>query len=175
VPVVVKKDLKNLKQLIPKIRKTYVRKVRSGIGNQIIKKNISKGLSPVKGKGRFQKYSDSYKETIKGNVSFRKIKGKVVPLPFPDASVFGLKKLTPVNLKLSGQMLSTFFTKVIKDSLLIGFRDPLSEIHDQKGAGASQVKRRMLPTEPGEEFKPSISRWIRNQLEKAVREVLART
>ena len=159
MPVVVKKDLKNLKQLIPNIRKTYVRKVRSGIGNQIIKKNISKGLSPVKGKGRFQKYSDSYKDKIKFD---------------PVLKAVG-KKVSPVNLRVSGQMLSTFFTKVIKDSLLIGFTDPLSEIHDQKGAGASQVKRRMLPTEPGEEFKPSISRWIRNQLEKAVREVLART
>ena len=59
----------------------------------IIDDHILKGKSPIQGQGKFKKYSDSYKRDIR-----RRLKA------------FG-KRVRPVNLKLSGQMLSTFFVK----------------------------------------------------------------
>ena len=122
---------------------------------EIIKNNILKGVSPVDGKGDFPDYSESYKKQIKRSLG-----------------AFG-KKVKPVNLKLSGQMLSTFFVNVAivanKISAEIGFTDELFEIHNNKGAGKSKVKRRMLPTGTNERFNNNIRKSIERFLDRIFR------
>lgn len=46
----------------------------------VIQDTIIKGISPVQGVNRFQKYSQSYIDQIEGRVTFRMIKGKAVPV-----------------------------------------------------------------------------------------------
>lgn len=45
---------------------------------QAVVQDITKGISPVQGGGKFQKYSDSYKEVIRDKAAYRTINGKVV-------------------------------------------------------------------------------------------------
>lgn len=109
----------------------------------IVDESILKGQSPVEGEGRFESYSDSYKDAID--------QGRY--------SEFSKKKI-PVNLKLSGSLLDSFFVKKIKSGIQIGFRHFLAEIHTVKGSGKSKVKRKMLPVEKNEDFKGTIRRQI---------------
>lgn len=124
----------------------------------IVDQSILKGISPVEGEGRFESYSDSYKDAID--------QGRY--------SKYSKKKL-PVNLKLSGKMLDSFFvdTKEIKNKIVIGFEHYLAEIHSKLGAGKSKVIRKMLPLKKGEEFKTSIRngiiKLVKNELSKILR------
>lgn len=109
--------------------------------------SIAKGISPVIRQGRFKAYSTSYRNAIKAG-RFRE---------------FG-KKIRPVNLKLSGEMLKSIFTEVTARGVSIGFDNELAEIHNNKGAGKKKVIRRMLPTEPGETFNRNITLRFREVL-----------
>lgn len=114
-----------------------------------ILKEIKGGRSPVKGKGRFVKYSDDYLRAIR--------KGT---LPFP-------KRKRPVNMTLSGVMLENLFSEITAKGLKIGIRSELADIHNRQGAGKSKVVRRLLPTNRGEEFNKSIQLDLREALVKA--------
>ena len=142
------------KKLTAQMRKALTRELKRDmprvLEKAIVEDNILKGKSPVKGKGRYKKYSDGYKKFIKQ---------------------FG-KRARPVNLKLSGQMLSTFFVKVTRRGIDVGFKDKLADIHNRQGAGKSKVIRRMLPTRSGEVFNRSISDSIRKALEKALKRIV---
>ena len=122
----------------------------------IVDQSILKGISPVEGEGRFESYSDSYKDAID--------QGRY--------SEFSKKKL-PVNLKLSGKMLDSFFVNKIKAGIQIGFKHFLADIHTTQGAGKSKVIRKMLPLKKGEEFKTSIRngiiKLVKNELSKILR------
>ena len=117
-------------------------------------KEILKGISPVRGQGKYRKYSRSYRDQI--------LKNK---LPFP-------KKRSPVNLRLSGQMLKSIFTKFNKAGFIIGFKSSLADIHNRQGAGKSRIIRRILPNKSGEEFNKSIQVDIQKFLEKSRRQLL---
>jgi len=108
---------------------------------------IEGGRSPVKRKGRFQKYSDSYLKAI-------------------ESGRFENKRKRPVNLKLSGDLLKSLQTFVRNKILIIRFDNSLADIHNRRGAGKSKVVRRMLPTESGETFNESIQRDVREVLKR---------
>jgi len=138
VAVKVTKDYSGLKDLVDEVRRSFLKTSQEDIRQIIVEENIKVGLSPVNGEGKFQKYSDSYKKAIKAG-RYRKFQ----------------KNIIPVSLKLSGDMLDSFFVKKSGNGLLIGFKDKLSDIHTNQGAGKSKVIRKMLPGS-GEVFKPSV-------------------
>ena len=114
-----------------------------------VRKLILSGKSPVAGKGRFKKYSDSYKQSMgkkKPHTTFRTIGGKVVPLKGADPEItkYG-KQARPVNLKLSGKMLRSIKGRETRNGLVVWFASKIAKYHDKLGAGKSKVIRRMLP------------------------------
>lgn len=115
--------------------------------------SIRRGVSPVKGFGRFQQYSESYKTAIKKK-------------RYPTK-----RRIRPVNLTLTGKMLKSFFIKVKRNSVLIGFDNKLADIHNKEGAGKSKVVRRLLPTNEGEKFSRKILTELKITLNKVAREI----
>ena len=115
-----------------------------------VRDSIKRGVSPVKGFGRFQQYSESYKAHIKK----KKPNGK---------------RIRPINLTLTGALMRSLFVKVLKNSVVIGFDNKLANIHNKEGAGKSKVIRRMLPTNKGEKFSRSITIRLSEALTKVAR------
>lgn len=150
-----KNDTTKLLGLVNKVKKQFISDASKELKEIIIDENILKGNSPVKGEGRYQKYSKSYETAIRA--------GRY--------SEYG-KKTRPVNLKLSGEMLDSFFIKPIPDGIRIGFSDKKAVYHNIQGAGKSKTKRQLLPNDE-QEFKPSIIKRIREILLEAVNKVLA--
>lgn len=108
----------------------------------IIVETIQRGQSPVKGgvgqtggKSRFYDYSRSYKSAIKN--------GRY--------STLG-KKLRPVNLTLTGTMLRSIKVRLIDGGFAVWFSSGIAKYHTLLGAGKSQIKRKMLPVDQGDEF-----------------------
>lgn len=160
----VKVDFSQAFSQIDKFAQFGVKQAAIELEKQVIRE-ISEGRSPVKrAGGRFKKYSDSYKQQIKGEVTFRKINGRIVPIRPKkgsrlDNEITKLKngKVSPVNLKLSGDLLrSVFSTPITRNKIRFGFDNFLADIHNRQGAGKSKVVRRMLPTKPGETFTDNI-------------------
>lgn len=121
-----------------------------------ILKDIGGGRSPVKGKKKFVKYSDGYLKQIK--------KGK---------GVFGVKSKRPVNMTLTGEMISSFFVKLKTKSFFIGFDDPKADYHNRLGVGTgkSKVIRRLLPTIRGEKFNRSITLDMKEYLRRVAKKI----
>ena len=142
------KDAKNdLKRFKLKSRGRSVRVLEKEIAGSILR-----GVSPVKGFGRFPKYSDSYRKQI---IKDRELR----------------KRPSPVNLKLTGELLKSLFVKVTPKGLLIGFDNFLADIHNREGAGKKKVVRRMLPTKQGEQFNKVITTRLKQVLDKVAREI----
>ena len=150
----VKVDFSGIKKDLQKIKNQARIEVAAELEGQI-RESIAKGLSPVKGQGRFEKYSQSYIKQIKAG-RFNKES----------------KKTRPVNLTLSGSLMKSLFTKPIRNGLLIGFDNKLAEIHNKLGAGKSKTIRRMLPTNQGEEFTRSITLRMREVVRKVVNRII---
>jgi len=110
--------------------------------NKVVE-NIQGGISPVEGAGRFVNYSDSYRNAISKN----------------RYSKFN-KKLRPVNLTLSGDMLKSIYTQKTSEGFLIGFKDELAHIHTVEGAGKSKTIRKLLP-QGSEYFSNAITSFLR--------------
>ena len=135
---------------ITKISKTALKKV-------IVTDSIALGISPVKGEGKYQQYSASYKGAIKGK----------------KFSTYG-KSISPVNLKLSGKLHDSFYVEPTKTGLTIGFNDKLADIHTVQGASKKKVIRKMLPVKPGEDFKPAIKKEIITLLKAELDNILGK-
>lgn len=203
VRIKITQDLKDLKKLVPEVRKEFAVIAPPKLRQTIIDDTVS-GVSPVDGKGRFVKYSKSYKDQIRGLVAFRKtksgrtfaidrrgIKGKGAKKKRGDLSdkisdlneVFtkNRKSISPVNMRLEGNMFRSFIVKVKTLStsvvvngltLLIGYEDPKAEYHNE---GAGQLpERRLLPNKAGEKFNRRINTKVRELLTKSVRAVVKR-
>lgn len=143
------------KGLVKATRKEFAKKGPTKI-KQAIVQDMIKGISPVKGGGKWKKYSDGYKKEIRKNKSRRM------------RSASPTKAVTPINLRLTGQLhrsLKSFFKS---KALVIQFKHFLADIHNRRGAGKSKVVRRMLPTKSGEQFNRRINTVIFDQLKKAV-------
>lgn len=116
-------------------------------------KSIRRGVSPVRGFGRFEPYSETYKTAIKKK-------------RYP-----GKRRIRPINLTLTGEMLKSIFSKVKKNSVIIGFDNKLADIHNRLGAGKSKVVRRLLPTNEGEKFTRKITSELSKRLTKIAKSI----
>jgi phage gpG-like protein len=177
----VKFNSRRLKKRLEKAQRKALKDVLKVLDREI-PSTILSGKSPVEGEGRFEKYSLSYRQQIKGEAYldpdsgeyfiFRKINGRTVPIEVENKKIdqpkeFRDKKVSPVNLKLTGKLLSSFFTKLKNaTTLVIGFDNELADIHNRQGAGKSKVVRRMLPFK-GERFNANIRRKVRDAAKKA--------
>jgi hypothetical protein len=174
--------------------KKYVRqslKSMATVVKEQILIEIRGGRSPVKGFGRFPRYSDSYRAAIKMKAAFRTLKnGKIIAwnkLSNKDLRQFRAskqarkenkgvgdkiydlnsklreknKKVSPVNLTLTGDLLNSLKVKVKKNELDISFDNKLFKIHNNEGAGKSKTKRRLLPDGRNETFNRSIVLRVR--------------
>jgi hypothetical protein len=112
--------------------------------NEIVNESILKGKSPVKPGRRYQTYSDSYKRQIKTRFTF--------------------KRISPVNLKLTGKLLDSFTTSTRGNKLRISFTDKKAVYHDE---GTNKIpQRKMLPSRRGERFARLIERNVQRLAEK---------
>jgi hypothetical protein len=123
---------------------------------QAIRLEISQGRSPVDGQGRFDGYSESYRQAIETGRYAREG-----------------KRIRPVNLYLSGEMMRSLKSTVFRNKIWIRFDNYLADIHNRKGAGKSRTKRRLLPTRNGESFNQSIQADIRKVLRNIVKQIMS--
>jgi len=129
--------------------RTIANKVIAGI-----KDSVSKGLSPVKGRGRFEGYA--IQRNGKGYPETADIKSE-----YPD------KKTRPVNLNLSGEMLRALKKGDTKEAgVLVGIYgsdkiNMIADVHNE-GRRKDMPQRKFLPTSPGEEFILSLTRLIKD-------------
>lgn len=184
VTINITQDLSNIKNLTDRVRQDYADRLLVPLKLAILK-DILRGVSPVAGE-RFPKYSKSYKDSIRGKVQFFTVSNggakKVIAIKagrgekFPTLPFVLGKRLSPVNLKLSGQMLSSLIVRKIGGGMTkrieILFDDEVATYHNKLGAGKSKVKRRLLPTESGEKFNRRITRLNITLLEKSVSTIL---
>lgn len=164
MPVYIKKSTSLSKLLagtpiISDIRKEFERKGPDTFRKAMLA-DMNKSISPVKGAGKWVKYSDSYITAVKGFLG----------------QAWG-KDISPVNLKLSGELHNSL--KVYGIGLLsktyvlrISFNDFLADIHNRRGASKKKVIRRLLPTNNGEEFNYGLTRILLNSLKDAVARVV---
>lgn len=109
---------------------------------QEMKALISKGISPIKGIGRFPAYKnprEGYPASIKKQ--------------YPN------KRTTPVNLKLTGRQLADLGYSVTKNGIEIGYssRDAIEKERGHREGVNGQPKRPTIPlTKLGEEFAQKI-------------------
>jgi hypothetical protein len=120
----------NLKKNMQQAKDAFFSDVLKIIVSEI-KSFIAKGISPVSGKTRYDRYSDSYREGIKG----RKIEGKT--------------KVSPVNLKQTGKMLESLRAEKVTRGVKVSFSDEKAKYHDIDGAGKAKTIRRLLPNTGG--------------------------
>ena len=162
--------------LVPEVRKQFSEKGTKEVRKALLR-DVSKGISPVAGKGKFQKYSKSYKKVIGGKGMFRTIGGKVVFFEgVRDEALLSAasptKRASPVTMRLTGQLYNALKLSTIGGfgatfRLLFHWGDFLADIHNRRGAGKSKVVRRLLPTENNEKFNREINSEILEQLKKA--------
>lgn len=161
---------------IAEVRKEFSKKGPIKVKQAIIK-DVIKGISPVKGGGKFKKYSKSYKEVIAGKAMYRTWGGKVIRMPIKDVDFHSksspTKQKSPVNLRHTGEFhraLKAFtkggFFKTFK--LHIAWEHFLADIHNRRGASKSKVVRRLLPTNQNEKFNRKIMTILVDELKKSV-------
>lgn len=134
---------KVFKKIEKDIKKSFLKDIKS-----MFVSFIKKGISPVSGRGRFQDYSQSYKEQIRNN-RYRS---------------FG-KRLRPINLTLSGKMLRSLKVRPTSKGITLFFSDKKADYHN-KGMG-NLPRRALMP------FKnEKLSRVILSKIEKDVAKVV---
>lgn len=153
----VKVNFNDLKQKVKEFQRAVTDISKETLKVAIIDNSILLGISPVEGQGKFAKYSEMYKGQIRKGV-YKK-----------DG-----KNISPVNLKLSGQMLDSFFVKKSEKGLKVGFSDEKAYEHTVRGVGFNKTKRKMLPVGPGEDFKRTIKKEIVDVVRKAVDRILGK-
>jgi len=166
----------DLKKAITELRSALKKELTTDyFFDLIVKKRMAKGISPVKNQ-KWVKYSKSYVAQINGKVSFftSKTTGMVHPMPGVANPIFGAfgKKVRPVNLKLSGVLWESFYTKQNSRGIVIGFSDPVAKYHNDEGAGKSKTVRPMLPTHSGDEWNSGITAEFRTFVNEIAIKVL---
>ena len=151
----VRVDLSDAIKQLNQFNDAGIKQAAVELEKQVIKE-ITQGRSPVKqSKRRFQRYSDSYRERI------RKKKGD-----------FARKRVSPVNLKLTGTLLGSIFSRPKgSNKIVIGFDNFLADIHNRLGAGKAKVVRRMLPTNEGETFSDNVFKGVLAGLNRVAKRV----
>ena len=138
-------DFRKLFKKFKEFERETVTALQGPLKREIVKE-ISQGRSPVKGKSRYKKYSESYRKAIKAG---RYSKWS--------------KRVTPVNLRLSGDLMSSIVSSVSRRILRISFTDDKALLH-QEGKGNLPV-RKLLPG-PGEKFTKTIQLMMREFVAK---------
>ena len=140
------KTYKEFEQFAKTVRRVASREVAKDLPDEILQL-LEDGISPTK-RGEFKKtYSQRYiRAIINGNFG-------------------GGKTISPVNLKLSGQMYRSLKTKVspMIGRVTLNFIDAIAKKHDQ-GLDGKPV-RRLLPN-TGEFFHINIQRYIVQRVRK---------
>lgn len=174
------KIVRDTSVLIQEIRKDFSIKGPNEVKKAILR-DITKGISPVEGFGKFKKYSDSYKDVILGKGMFRKVGGRTVFFEgVRDEQLLSAsspkKKRSPVTLRVTGQLHNALKVFTIRNfsKLVFDWRDFLADIHNRRGAGKKKVVRRMLPTERGESFNKEILGTIISKLEQSAKRIVKR-
>jgi hypothetical protein len=184
--------------LIPKVRKEFAQTYNLSRIKRTILQDMIKGVSPVQGQGKWSKYSKSYKEVIRNKAAYRRLKnGRVIRISSDSVerrfkkgkqnlvndlnedfrrTMRPTKRISPVNLRLSGGLHKSMFVKTVGGflrtfRLRIGFKNKLADIHNRQGAGKSKVTRRLLPTKFGERFNRRITSFIFDSLKNATEKV----
>lgn len=157
--------VKDESKLIQEVKKDFKEKAPPKIRETVLS-DIRKGISPVKGLGKYLKYSDSYKIKIRNS---KKFKSEANPT----------KNRSPVNLRHTGKLhqhFQVYPTGSTRGSFRLAFDWPhrLADIHNNQGASKKKVVRRLLPTKQGEEFNVKIERKIFNELKESVKYVAKR-
>lgn len=155
-PMLEKMTLGKYYQACDKARAEWVKVISPYLETEIVA-TILRGQSPIAGEGRFVGYSPSYLTKIKFANS-RKMSSDITILRMR----MNGKKQRPINLKLTGDMLGSIYTRTVANGLEVGFKSKIAEYHNDLGAGRSKVIRRMLPNKPGEEFSKVIMKNIRD-------------
>lgn len=179
------------KDVFKQVRKEFTKANSSKAIKKAILDDMSKGVSPVRGE-RWKKYSDSYKSVIRGQARFRSYKdsdtGKQVVKAsrqrdtnfFLLAALGGGKSLSPVNLKLTGELYKSLSVKTTGRLIEVAFKDFIALVHNKlgvrtgKGFTGPKILRRLLPTEGGERFNEGITQVVENLVKKAVDTVVKR-
>ena len=143
----------NLNKNFRKVKKEWVKESKDILKGEIIKA-MSTGRSPVKGEGRYDKYSPSYLKRIKE----KKIPGK---------------KARPVNLKVTGKLHRSIRVRETLRGMTVFFTSRLAKIHSELGAGKSKVIRKIFPKKgTAEEFSRVITRKLRKILRDKSKKLL---
>jgi hypothetical protein len=155
MPIKIKTDLKTLKKLTDDVRKKFTQELETGeVGKELITAIldlINKGISPVDGAKRFQRYSKSYRDAIKKKY----IKEK--------------EKVSPVTMKKTGEMQESLKFVIKRGSTLLQFDDKKAAYHNDGSKKTNLPMRKLLPNKKGEKFTPRILGKIVKALKKATR------
>lgn len=166
MPVFIKKskkldDILKGTPVISEIRKDFDRRGPDTFRKALLA-DMNKSISPVKGQGKWIKYSDSYITAIRGELG-----------------ATWDKQISPVNLKLSGTLhnsLKVFGVGLLSKTyvLRVQFNDFLADIHNRRGASKKKVIRRLLPTNSNEEFNYGLTQVLLRSLRESVARVLTK-
>lgn len=157
MPVKIQKRLKALAALQSgEVREEFKKNIDKDFGKALLDL-IIKGVNPVKLTGnKYQQYSESYKEAIKA--------GKVP----------GKNRISPVTLKASGKLHDSLTIDISGENPRVTFTDEKAIYHDgQDGLRSKNVpRRRLLPTDQGEEFTLRLFQKIVQALQDAIKKKL---
>ena len=177
---------KNAQELIDNLPKSAKQEIGDVIVDEM-KDLISKGISPIEGKGRFPayKWAAARKDVVDTVNRFTKgQKGKDVralkseakraysnKYPFSVQNEFPDKRPRPVNLFLSGEFMESLKSKVRNGQLFVGFFEKRSTQFEQghREGVNGQPKRPIIPIDD-ERFSTTIVRKV----ELKVREIFRR-
>jgi hypothetical protein len=136
---------------------------------------IAKGISPVKGFGRFPAYA-------------RQRKSDPSKYPAPVLGRFPGKKDRPVNLRLDGSFMKHFTWWLDKKKINVGmsgskgrFNDPpthiidMFETHNDGTQAPTVPQRKFLPNKDGEDYKPKITVAIRDEFDKKIKQIIEKS
>lgn len=161
----IKIDLSDLKRLEQQIKDAASKVSRSGLqkaADQLettMKSQIAKGISPIRGNGRFPEYKNAG------------VKGR-----YPDSArdKFPNKRQRPVNLFLSGDMLDDLDARALTSEVIeVGYSDSkqAQKERDHRDGANGQPKRPTIP-QGAEEFNQTIQLELEDSyatlLDKAV-------
>lgn len=166
-------------ELKKKLDKGTLNKIGEQVINDVLE-NTAKGISSVKGWGKFAPYkgltevnkirrlsaeSKNARKQLKSKLAQAKADSKKA-YPYTVMDKYPDKKTSPVNLKLSGKFLDalTYTTNINKGGLRIYFDDRLSEkkaeTHNEGTQKDRVPQRKFLPTGKDDEFTVSIMQNI---------------
>lgn len=168
-PKLLKRAIKKMDRLTPPVDLTWGEATAKAIIT-LMKDMIGKGISPIEGKGKFPAYKVFQKKGRRSRDRY----------PYSVMGEYPNKKISPVNLKLSGHMLYNLTYRIITKgkSLLIeiGYLDDEEAQKKEMGHRLGVNKQPKRPTIPlkrkGENFAAKIQVYILREFRTRIRNTL---